>query len=336
MPQPLQHLRQANKTLFHRTGLITVVTLAIASSGCSHRSAGHANSHLNSQMNSHPNSNTVVLLPDELGESSGLICLADGHFLSHNDSGHSSTLFKFDQRGRILQRYPIQAPNTDWEAITRSEQALWIADIGDNQGQRSQITLHRLPLPLPARVDARHAAQPVLPTQSVLTVQSSHWHYPNRPIKLVPYQHDYDAEALVYRHGELHLISKSWQSNIAKVYHANDAGELRLLAEIKDLPGLVTDAVYHDASQHYIMVGYRNLRQQVLSFMFSQDYQPFIALIDKNFQVIRHRSLPFAGQVEGVCIDQSEQIWLTQEQSQQQPAALWRYGALTVLQEADE
>lgn len=258
----------------------------------------------------------VVLLPDEIRETSGLACLENGHFLTVNDSGHGSILFEFDPQGRILRRQQLPIKNMDWEALAQDHDQIWIGDIGNNNGHRREIQLWQLP-------------QVWYQTQQPVSIAVSYPDYPKT--QLQPYQHDFDAEALAYANGALWIFSKSWQNDDSQVYKIQIGHQMRKVGTVTGLAGLVTDAAFSASEQLFVLVGYVNMRKHPLQFILQQDYQPFIALVNTQFEVIAQQALPNAGQVEAVCIDPQQQIWLTQEQTQAQPAMFWRFGHIKQL-----
>lgn len=276
---------------------------------------------LTSSCSQKPDINQFVLLPDEIRESSALLCLDNGHFLTLNDSGNSSELFEIDQGGRILQRTSLAVSNTDWEAITQSEHHIFIGDIGNNSGIREQTWLWQLDKPW---------QQMQVPRQILL----QHPDYPSQPPQ--PYQHDLDAEALVYANGAVWLFSKSWHSGHTQVYQWSVGQPLRKTAAIAGLTGLVTDAAFSEADQLFVLVGYADMRKNPLQFIFSNNYQPFLALVDTDFNLLQQMPLQSTGQVEAVCVDKQQQVWLTQEESKAQPAMLWRLGTVASLRASSQ
>lgn len=276
---------------------------------------------LTSSCSQKPDINQFVLLPDEIRESSALLCLDNGHFLTLNDSGNSSELFEIDQRGRILQRTSLAVSNTDWEAITQNEHHIFIGDIGNNHGNREQTWLWQLDKPW---------QRPQVPRQLLLP----HPDYPSQPPQ--PYQHDLDAEALAYANGYIWMFSKSWLSGHTQVYQWSAGHSLRKAGTIAGLTGLVTDASFSEVDQLFVLVGYADMRKNPLQFIFSNNYQPFLALVDTDFKLVKQISLQSRGQVEAVCVDKQQQVWLTQEESNAQPAMLWRLGTVQSLQAASQ
>jgi hypothetical protein len=89
----------------------------------------------------------------ELPEASG-IAISRRHrsvLWSHNDSGHTTTLFALDTQGSLRARVEVPVRTRDWEDISAAPCAggscLYIADIGDNGLMRSRIEVYRVTEP---------------------------------------------------------------------------------------------------------------------------------------------------------------------------------------------
>lgn len=266
-------------------------------------------------------SGPLRLLSSEIAETSGLLCLDDGKFLTLNDSGNPPVLFQLDAMGRILSRIATTANNQDWEALALHQGELWIADIGNNAGQRTSLQLYHTQL-----------AETVPEALSVdtLTVQ-----YPQVALtKAMPYQHDLDAEALVSTGEQLLLFSKNWLGMQSQVYVVDTKTRTSVLKPVGSttaLPGLITDAAYSAQHRVFVIAGYQNFRLNPLTFILSGDFSPFLAVLDAQFRLITSVPIETGGQLEAVCLDQEHNIWLSQEKSTHQPAALWRWGRLEAL-----
>ena len=96
----------------------------------------------------------------ELPEGSGLAASrrTPGRFWSHNDSG-KPVLFALDGNGRVTGRLSISGATVeDWEAVAvgpcPSGSCIYVADIGDNDGERERITVYRIAEPADANGSA--------------------------------------------------------------------------------------------------------------------------------------------------------------------------------------
>jgi hypothetical protein len=99
----------------------------------------------------------------ELPEGSGLAASrrTPGRFWSHNDSG-DPVLFALDTNGRVTGRLSISGATVeDWEAVAvgpcPSGSCIYVADIGDNEAERKQITVYRIAEPAEASGSAKVA-----------------------------------------------------------------------------------------------------------------------------------------------------------------------------------
>jgi len=260
-------------------------------------------------------------LSAEVAETSALACLPSQQFLTLNDSGNPPLLYQLNANGDITATIQTDATNQDWEALAIHQGQLWIADIGNNSGERTTIQLYHAPLPADRRQPMR--------------MKSNTLRYPGPPlVNPSPYQHERDAEALVSTGSQLLLFSKNWLGPQSRVYAADTTqptSVLTLAGITAPLPGLITDAAFSARHRVFVITGYQNFRQNPLPLLLSGDFSPFLAVLDMQFQLIRSVSLDTGGQLEAICLDEAENIWLSQEKSAQHQAKLWRWGTLEQL-----
>jgi hypothetical protein len=155
----------------------------------------------------------VGVLPDELRESSGLTIsrTQPGVLWSHNDSGDGPNLYAVDMSGKLLGQFKVaNALARDWEDISAGicppemtkgasqdkSECLYMADTGDNDQVRPQVTIY---IVIEPRVGGA-GPQPPVPARSF------HYRYPDNPT---------DAEALaVLPNGDLTIVSKGRHGTI--------------------------------------------------------------------------------------------------------------------------
>ena len=94
----------------------------------------------------------LVRVP-QLPEGSGIAASqrSPGRFWTHNDSG-APVLFALDPKGVVLGQ--VRVPGTkveDWEAVAvgpcPSGSCIYLGDIGDNDAERREVLIHRIPEP---------------------------------------------------------------------------------------------------------------------------------------------------------------------------------------------
>ena len=107
-------------------------------------------------------------LPDVLGESSGVAASRrhSGILWTHNDSGGDAEIFAIRADGTLVGRTEVKgAKNEDWEDVAIGPcpggDCLYLADTGDNDGDREDAALYRVPEPAPGAASARAERFPV-------------------------------------------------------------------------------------------------------------------------------------------------------------------------------
>jgi hypothetical protein len=163
----------------------------------------------------------------DLAEASGaaLSRRTPGVLWSHNDSGEP-LLFAFDADGALRGR--VRVPNAtveDWEDVSAARCAagncLYIADIGDNEESRRQITVYRIAEPQPG--DTASAAAEILTAT-----------YPDGA---------HDAEALFIVNDVVYVVIKGPSSGLYRFPTPVRAGATMPLQRVAELPlKRVTDA----------------------------------------------------------------------------------------------
>ena len=235
-------------------------------------------------------------LPEVLKETSGLYCPQVGTAFTVNDSGNEPIIYNIDHTGRIIAEKVVATENRDWEALTGDSQYFYVGDIGNNNGKRKFVQIH---------------AVPKLDSSIESNVTTSKLYYVNNSVKKNKYlNHDFDAETLINIEDSLFLFSKSWNTGILYIYQFNKVEPkqfVKHISTIEGLPGIVTGGDYDSKNNRFILVGYE------LKGLGS--FYPFIAIINKDLTLHKFFELPDYGQVEGICVTPSGEVWLTQEGS---------------------
>lgn len=165
------------------------------------------------------------LEPKGLDESSGLVASRahPGVFWTHNDSGNPPELFAVTRDGKGVRTYAVDAKNVDWEDVALDGRGrLLIADIGNNQHDRREVSVHAVVEPDPtAPADKKE--------RPLKVEQTWRLRYPARP---------FDAESLFVRGGQGYVIAKSLRFELAGLYAFDlDPGKpLQTLRKVADLP----------------------------------------------------------------------------------------------------
>lgn len=152
-------------------------------------------------------------------ESSGIVAsrTTPGMYWTHNDSGDGPFMYAFDNRGGRRGTWRVTGASArDWEDIaagpgpTPGTNYLYIGDIGDNGGRRSEIIVYRIPEPT---INAADADSTKSKPQSTEAAEAIQLRYPDGK---------HDAEALLVHPvtGNIYIVTKiPFESPI--IYGAN-------------------------------------------------------------------------------------------------------------------
>lgn len=191
MPQ-LQHIRYRHGVRTSVLASLVVAALAAASLACQRPSP------------------TGALMDASVREPSGLVMSRryEGVAWTHGDSGNGNWLFAVDRSGQALARLRIDnAQNIDWEDIALDDAGhLWLADSGNNESDRRDLVLHRIPEPDP-HAGLEHAE----------VDRSLRFRYADQAEYGKP-RANFDAESLMWWDGQLWLFTKHRGDCNTKLY----------------------------------------------------------------------------------------------------------------------
>jgi hypothetical protein len=230
-----------------------------------------------SQGRNHSNSSygpaeTLANLQDtSIKESSGLAASRStpGLYWTHNDSGDGPFIYAFDARGRRRGVWRVrEASARDWEDMAagpgpeRNRHYLYIGDIGDNSGRRSEIVVYRVAEPKITPADATSSK-----TKPKLTdaAESIRLRYPDGP---------HDAEALLVHPvtGAIYIVIKTMFGTPA-IYGASvspASGEVRTLSRLGEIKvpgwfgGMITGGAISPDARHVALCDYQQAYELVL------------------------------------------------------------------------
>lgn len=249
-------------------------------------------------------------LPTVVKESSGL-AMRHGRLWTHNDSGGSATLFELTLAGDAIRRRVLidNAVNVDWEALAQDDTHLFVADCGNNLGDRTWLTIYKV-----AWHDLDEQADGGTVSAQRLKVRLADAE-PQRKRQA----HNNDCEALTVVGDELWLFTKNWQDHQTRLYRLDKQAPSQQVASSGEFPvkGLITAADYDPETQRLVLLGYRLTLLDLATFIW------LIPLADHALiwqQASYHRVSPF-GQWEAILWHQGD-LLMTQEQSVLGPAML--------------
>lgn len=190
----------------------------------------------------------ILFLPQEVSESSGVIFLND-KIITHNDSCGEPILYEVDpENGSLIRELMVDgASNIDWEDITFDQQHIYIGDIGNNTGNRTDLRIYRITL-----LNYFQARDNTVLVDTISFSYQDQLSFDPNP------QTNFDAEALISFEDSLYIFTKNWGDLHSNIYCLpKSPGEYgaRRVGRI-DSGGLITGGVYNPLSQEIILTGY--------------------------------------------------------------------------------
>ena len=195
-----------------------------------------------------------VVLPKVINETSGLEILNEV-FITHNDSGGEPSLYFFNLNGEIINSVKLNAEsfwqiyNIDWEDVAADENYIFIADTGNNFGNRDNLNIIKVKtndFSIDDKIDVAYKDQET---------------FIPRP------KHKYDAEALFLIEDKIAMLSKDRSNLFTDLYLIDKESSSRQVLESKvtyDVNSLITGGDYNEELRLLALVSYNSKGSQYL------------------------------------------------------------------------
>jgi hypothetical protein len=184
-------------------------------------------------------------LPEKVKETSGLLFL-DGKIITHNDSGDAAKLYEIDSlSGTIVRTVSISnATNVDWEDLAENDTHIFIADIGNNNGNREDLKIYTI-LKSDFKENNTVSAETISFSYEDQTAFSSQ-----------PNSSNFDAEGIVIYQNQILIFTKNWADLKTNVYKIPLTAGNYVASKISsgDIQGLITSATYTE--DRFFLTGY--------------------------------------------------------------------------------
>jgi hypothetical protein len=255
-----------------------------------------------------------AFLPKEVSETSGAAFIG-GKLWTMNDSGGAPALYQFDQAFHFTRRVKIKgAKNVDWESLANDEKNLYIADCGNNKGNRQALALYRVPLI--GLIKANHKGS--------VEANRIRFKYADYSSKKAGggYSTNFDCEAITVIDDRVWLFSKNWGDLQTRIYILDPEVSDQTVTPLDTWPvgGMITGADYNPKTGQLALLGYSKVSAFGYSFI-------WIVPIDQgipNWPSARYHQLKRYAQWEAIAWDGEGSLLLTAEKSPLGPAEVGR------------
>ncbi len=240
-----------------------------------------------------------IVLPKIINETSGLE-FYNNNFITHNDSGGEPSLYVFNEMGQVIETIGLnknpdfEIENNDWEDITNDNEYLFVADTGNNFGNRDNLNIIRVSKGADFMVDG------------IIEISySDQKSFFPRP------KHKYDAEAIIVIEDKIALFSKDRENLNTDLYlvDKNQNGSQILKSEVSyDVNTLITGGDYDEDQNLLALVGYNSKGDQYLLLFENFELNNLENNTFKKFKIPLEQA-----QIEAVKIIDEKTFWVTSE-----------------------
>jgi hypothetical protein len=190
---------------------------------------------------------TNLQTPD-LDENSGLI-FYNNNIITFNDSGGEANLYEINANtGNITRTVTItNATNVDWEDITQDASYIYIGDIGNNNGNRTDLKIYKI-----AKNDY-NGSDDIAVAEIISYSYADQLDFTSNPNNT-----NWDAEGLISYSDQLLIFSKNWVDNRVNVYSIpkTNGTYSALLKSSYNTNGLITSAEISLNENIIYLIGY--------------------------------------------------------------------------------
>ena len=241
-------------------------------------------------------------LPITINESSGAIFF-NNRLITHNDSGNENKLYELDTISGLVTRTVtiVNATNVDWEDMTHDQSYLYIGDIGNNNGTRTDLKIYKI------------NKSDYLNSDDVSAEIINFSYSDQTDFSSNPNSTEWDAEALLsFDTNYLLLFTKNWISGTTKVYPIpKSSGTYAVNSLTTTLPnaGLITGATYNPITNKVYIIGYTLILQAFV--WICENFTDYDVFSGTNTQI----SLTSLGmeQAEGITYVNANRYFITSE-----------------------
>ena len=245
-----------------------------------------------------------IALSKKLDETSGLEII-DNQFITHNDSGGDPKLYYLDKKGKIVfERILNGAKNNDWEDITKDEEYLYVANMGNNLDNRKNLSIFKVPI-----------------DTSNDQVEVIEFNYPEQ-VKFITLEKSshYDAEGLITIDENLIIFTKNKLKKITEIYTLPKTAGTYEAKKIGSLntQSIITAADYDSKTKLLALTGSRSFKGDEYYILKIEDFD---LEIKKDYKINMYEIPIGKTQVESIKIIDSNTFWITSEDEKSSASA---------------
>lgn len=243
-----------------------------------------------------------ISLSKKIDETSGLE-IVDGQFITHNDSGGDPKLYYLDKKGKIVFERTLEGvKNNDWEDITKDDQFIYVANMGNNFDTRKNLSIVKTPID-PSSSEA----------------ELIEFNYPEQVKFTTAYnQSQYDAEALITIDDYLIILTKNKLKKITEIYALPKIAGKYEAKKIGSLntQSIITGGDYDPDTKLLALTGTLTFNEYYILKIEDFDLES-----KKDYKIDMYEIPIGKTQVEAIKIIDSNTFWITSEDEKSSSSA---------------
>lgn len=244
-------------------------------------------------------------LSAQVSESSGLIYLQE-RLITHNDSGDDPVLYEIDSlTGNVLREVEIQnAQHIDWEDICHDDTYIYIGDIGNNNGSRTDLKIYRITIDDYFNEDLAQVPAEIIS-----------FHYADQTqFGYEPFTTPYDAEAMIALGDSLYIFTKNWANLSSEVYPVPKTPGNYTLYKVDslDVGGWVSGADICSETGRILLTAYTIFQPLVVSI---SNYEQYSFSEGEVEMIFLQMPTGYSHQIESVTCIHPHLFYITSEEN---------------------
>ena len=245
------------------------------------------------------------VMDNDVGETSGLLVI-NNKIITHNDSGDDPKLYELNAGTGAIERVVTisNASHIDWEDITVDDDYIYIGDIGNNNGNRTDLKIYKID-------------KDDFTNSDTVSAEIINFSYEDQTdFTSLPNANDFDAEALTIFDDSLLIFTKNWQDFQTKVYQIPKTSGTHFAKKISsgNVQGLITGAtVSSENPDLFFLSGYTTFLVPFL-IIIPENRAPGPDIFNNGFtKVSLENELEEGNQVEGIFSYALNKLYISRE-----------------------
>ncbi|MGB2224583.1 MAG: T9SS type A sorting domain-containing protein [Polaribacter sp.] len=245
------------------------------------------------------------VMDNDVRETSGLLVF-NNKIITHNDSGDDPKLYELNAGTGAIERVITisNASHIDWEDITMDDDYIYIGDIGNNNGNRTNLKIYKID-------------QDDFTNSDTVSAEIINFSYEDQTdFTSLPNANNFDAEALTIFDDSLLIFTKNWQDFQTKVYQIPKTSGTHFAKRISsgNVQGLITGAtVSSENPDLFFLSGYTTSLVPFL-IIIPDNRAPGPDVFNNGFtKVSLENELEEGNQVEGIFSYALNKLYISRE-----------------------